>query len=659
MAESHEQLPNKYIAVVDFGGQYAHLIANRIRRLGVYAELMPASEETVQHISSSSERIAGLILSGGGGSVVKKREEEKERETECFVKMVDVEVLLGLGVPILGLCLGHQYLSSALGGLVSEDPDMVEYGPTEMTILDAPSEEAPWVLRGKGRNGTPNATVWMSHGDSVTRLPNRFPFVAMAKTDRCPVAAMACPQKKIFGFQFHPEVTHSENGMKMLEGFTDLCDTSPWDMSNYLSKIETVIKNQVKERKVFILVSGGVDSSVAFALLAKSLGKERCYGLLVDHGFLRHREAELVVQSMNEIGFDNLHLEDASELFLSRLKGKFDPEEKRKIMGQSFLDVKSDVAKRLHLSDDEWLLGQGTIYPDTIETGGTKHASKIKTHHNRIEAFDEMIKSGRLVEPLRDLYKDEVRALGRLLNLPSKLVDRHPFPGPGLGVRILCCKEPYHPDNLDTISEQTAALITNPLLETTSFSVLPIRSVGVQGDNRTYASSVSLFPPKPAHEMSQDYWDALWNVAERVPNSVRDVNRVLICLSHCSDVVVKGEGGKKEQPFLVHSEAVELSPKRADRLRLADQIVHDLVCQMGLYDKIWQFPVVMVPIGVGEGNEGIVLRPVDSTEAMTASSFHLPFEFLSAANEKICKIDGIDTVFYDLTSKPPGTIEWE
>jgi len=642
------------IVVVDLGGQYAHLIVNRIRRLGVKAELFPLSscEGVVNAFLPSVEKIGGIIFSGGGGTVV-RCEGSGGDGADSILELVDMKHILSLDVPVLGLCLGHQFLAAALGGRGESVKEMSEYGPTDLTIAPPPADVPSnlWLLHGTGRNGTSNATVWMSHSDSVVALPPDLPFHVMANTSRCAVAAYAWPEKKIYGLQFHPEVTHSENGMQMLHAFTALCTAAPFSIGTYLNTIHTTILNLVKDRKVFIFVSGGVDSSVAFALLARILGKERCYGLLVDHGLLRKDEAATVVQAMREIGFDNLHLENASEYFLGRLKDVYDPEEKRKIIGECFLHVKEDVARRLNLSDEDWLLGQGTIYPDTIETGGTARSSKIKTHHNRIAAFDEMIRAGRLVEPLRDLYKDEVRALGRLLGLPPHLIYRHPFPGPGLGVRILCAREPFIPHSLSDIHTQTHTLLLRSSLSHFGFCTLPVRSVGVQGDNRSYKASVCLVPPVPLDQITDDEWIGIWKVAEDVPNYVPELNRVLLCLSHRVETL------DLDHPF--HVTPSYVTSERADKLRGADHVVTNLISEFGLYDHIWQFPVVLLPLGKSEGNECVVLRPVESAEAMTASAYRLDVKFLKSANEQITAIPGIDTVLYDLTSKPPGTIEWE
>eukprot|EP01098_Paradermamoeba_levis_P001968 TRINITY_DN1226_c0_g1_i1.p1 TRINITY_DN1226_c0_g1~~TRINITY_DN1226_c0_g1_i1.p1 ORF type:complete len:572 (-),score=198.31 TRINITY_DN1226_c0_g1_i1:101-1816(-) len=543
--------------------------------------------------------------------------------------------ILKLGIPILGICYGYQWLSQQLGGEVKEGK-VKEYGQTEITV-DSSSLLFHCLPE--------QLAVWMSHGDEVTKLPEGF--VATAKSSDCKHAAMENKEKKIFGVQFHPEVTHSKRGMDILKNFIEGCSAGTWTMEDYLSSISAEIKAHVKEdKKVFILVSGGVDSTVAFTLLDKVLGKDRVYGLLINNGLMRSNEVEVTNKALRALGLDNLHVENASDIFVERLKGIYEPETKRKIIGQTFLDVKDKVALQLNLASEEWILGQGTIYPDTIETGGTKHASVIKTHHNRIDVITEMIKKGLVIEPLKDLYKDEVRALGALLGLPSDLLNRHPFPGPGLGVRILCCE---HENPLAT-SEQLEKQIVQeaPQNGNEKFTprVLPIKSVGVQGDNRTYRHPVAFFMEKTTNTWSEDFWHFLL----KIPNRIGELNRVVICLSHTNQNLPEKF---TVTPSFITKERIEIIQK-------VDAIVDDVMRKRDLYNKIWQFPVALIPIGHSTNGQSVVLRPVDSKEAMTATAYHIPPEILQEMSERITKeVKEVHYVFFDTTSKPPGTIEWE
>lgn len=601
------------IAILDFGGQYAHLIASRIRRMGAYSEIFEpeVDPERLRHC-------AGIILSGGPQSVYDEGSPQAKK------------AILDLNIPILGLCYGHQWLAQACGGVVGS-AGVKEYGDTKTRVLKR---------QGIFKKAPKEITVWMSHGDEVKTLPEGFE--TLASTDACENAAMWHPAKHFFGIQWHIEVTHSEFGMDLLQAFVKLCKPAKWSVGKYAKRLGRDIKKQAgKNKKVFMLVSGGVDSSVAFVLLNKVLGVERVQGMLVDTGLMRQGEVAMIQKAFADLGITNLHVEDASEEFFRNLKDAYDPESKRKIIGQTFLDVQKRVGESMNLRvEDGWLLGQGTIYPDTIETGGTKHAAHIKTHHNRVEAIQKMIDAGQVIEPLKELYKDEVRVLGEELGLPHDLVWRHPFPGPGLGVRILCGTEG---DSAITFSEERAEERTfEKLVGDLSWNVPPVKTVGVQGDGRTYRHALALYAPKPWD------WATLKQLAVSVPNSIAAFNRVLLCISH--DLA--------PTPFVFTPGAV--TRQRADLLRAADAIVDEVMREHGLYEKIWQFPVVLLPFGLKDGGQSIVLRPVESTDAMTAHASILPDDVLSSMTARILsETAGIDCVFLDMTSKPPGTIEWE
>ncbi len=592
------------IVVLDFGGQYAHLIASRVRRFGVYAEILP-----VETPAEELRGVAGIILSGGPQSVYDPASPQGDPQ------------IFELGVPVLGICYGLHWMTQALGGTVSQG-HVKEYGRTEIRIMNLESrmqnllDDCPEAL-----------TVWMSHGDEATALPEGFQRIATS--DACANAAFADAERKFFAVQFHPEVTHTQCGEKILRNFVNLCATKPWSIESYAQHVGDQILEEVGDKKVFMLVSGGVDSTVAFTLLNKVLGVDRVQGLLVDTGLMRKDEVKNIKDAFAPLGFHNLHVEDASEEFFANLKEVYEPEEKRKIIGDTFLAVQKRVSESMNLKmDDGWVLGQGTIYPDTIETGGTKHADQIKTHHNRVEAVQKMIDAGLVIEPLKDLYKDEVRTLGEELGLPHDLVWRHPFPGPGLGVRILCAD---HPDTLE---------IFNFKFEISNV-VFPVKSVGVQGDGRTYRHAIAIFSEKPCSITEEHY-----KLATDIPNKEPTLNRVLLCTSHT-------------QPFEPVFTPGYLTRERADLLREADAIVDEEMRRAELYQSIWQFPVVLLPFGERSGSQSIVLRPIESTDAMTANAVALPEPVLQKMTDRILALDGIDAVFFDLTSKPPGTIEWE
>lgn len=602
------------IVILDFGGQYAHLIANRIRKLGAFAEIHEASTP-----ADELKEAAGIILSGGPQSVYD--EDSPQADPKIFE----------LGIPVLGICYGHQWMAQALGGSVKEGKTK-EYGYSELKVAG----EASALLRDLKKH----FTVWMSHGDEVAELPKGF--VTTGSSDDCKNAAMADPEKKFFGLQFHPEVHHTELGQQILQNFTDQCIHDAWEPENALEALKEEIKKEVGDRNVFILVSGGVDSTVACTLLNTTLGAERVYGLLIDHGLMRKNEIHGVQDSFATLGWTNLHVEDASTMFLEKLKGVTDPEEKRRIIGEAFVDAQAEVAKRLKLDGPNWMLGQGTIYPDTIETGGTQHSDRIKTHHNRVEAIEKMIKEGKVIEPLKEFYKDEVRELGERLGLPHHLVQRHPFPGPGLGVRIICADEPNAMDK----KKENEIKVASKMYE---FRTLPIRSVGVQGDSRSYKHPLAIFLKKPF-----DDFISMQGMATALPNTHPQINRVLLCTSHGPSDAPAGEGVPE-----FNFTKTTITRDTADLLREADHIVYKEIQETGLEGKIWQFPVVLIPVGAEEGGRSIVLRPVESEEAMTANAFGLSKEFLDKVTKDLLKLDGIDMVFYDVTNKPPATIEWE
>lgn len=607
------------IVVLDCGGQYAHLIANRIRRLGVYSEIRPSDTKAIE-----LKRYKGIIISGGPRSVYEKNAPKCDPD------------IFHLGLPILGICYGHQLIVHTLGGKVeaskkiSKEEVSGEYGKAALNIL---RNVGPLKFLGD------RTTVWMSHGDTVTALP--LGMEKIGSTDQCEFAAIADEYRKIFGIQFHLEVTHTEQGMKMLENFVELCNAEKeWNLKDYMENLYNDIRRQARSRKVFCMVSGGVDSTVAFALLEKALSPQRVHGLFVDTGLLRKSEADRVQNSLKKIGF-KVHYYDAKQEFYKALAGVTEPEKKRKIIGDIFLEVQKKVSRQLKLNPADWMLGQGTIYPDTIESGGTRHAAKIKTHHNRVPQIEALMKKGLLIEPLKDLYKDEVRQVGEKLGIDKDLVWRHPFPGPGLGVRVLCAKKPALPTNVKLIEQKLKKILSPYGLDG---QLLPIQSVGVQGDDRSYRNPVVL--------TGEASWDVFSEIATLIPNQIREVNRVVLSL-HPAEIT---------QVDLVKS---TLTPERVTLLQQVDALVMKFLDEKKLHRSIWQFPVVLLPVSFNGGadngatGESIVLRPILSEEAMTASPYFFEWPVLRKLVEEIMKIRDISGVLYDLTSKPPGTIEWE
>ena len=597
----------KGIVVLDFGGQYAHLIANRIRRLHVYAEIRSPESSTEE-----LREAAGLILSGGPASVYAE-------DSPVFNPQI-----FELGKPLLGLCYGHQLICHQLGGRV-EPGDTMEFGAAYLDV-----KKRQGLLSGLEQR----ERVWMSHRDSVQTPPSGFEV--LGETEDCPVAAMGDSEKRIFGLQFHPEVTHTASGMKILENFVELCGCErTWTMERYIELAMERIVEQAAGRKVFLFVSGGVDSTVSFVLLNRALGKERVLGLHIDNGFMRKGETGLVERMMQESGFKNLKVVDASADFLGAVEGVTEPEEKRRLIGEEFLMVRQRALETLELDPEEWLLGQGTLYTDTIESGGTAHAAVIKTHHNRVGLIEQLLDEGRVVEPLAQLYKDEVRELGEKLGLPQHLVWRHPFPGPGLGVRVLCSDGNGGVEDLGPLEREARKVAVRHGLE---LALLPLCSVGVQGDSRTYAH--------PAVVSGERDWKILEEVSTELTNGFAEVNRVVYLL------------GPKSRP-LQRLKRGYLTRDRLDLLREADAIVMEGLERHGLMREMMQMPTVLVPLSSDGVQESVVLRPISSDDLMTARFSQLPWGFLDDVCDRLLGLEGIEAVFYDITHKPPGTVEWE
>jgi GMP synthase (glutamine-hydrolysing) len=631
---------SKGIVVLDFGGQYAHLIVNRIRRLCVYAEILPPDTEP-ERLKDAD----GIVLSGGPSSVYAS-------DRPPFNAAV-----LDMGLPLLGLCYGHQLLCLHLGGEV-EPGDVMEYGAA---ALDVAAPEG--ILKGLS-NKEP---IWMSHRDLVAAVPPGFRI--LGATPNCPVAAMGDEERKIYGLQFHPEVAHTVSGMQILENFVDLCGCErSWTMESYIEESAEAIRRQIGKRKVFLLVSGGVDSTVCFLMLNRALGTDRVRGLHIDNGFMRKNETALVERLLGDWGFTNLKVVDASAEFLQAVEGVAEPEEKRKIIGEEFIRVRDRVLEELDLDPDDWLLGQGTLYTDTIESGGTAHAAVIKTHHNRVGVIEQLLAEGKVVEPLSQLYKDEVRELGEKLGLPHHLVWRHPFPGPGLAVRVLCVQGESGDESaaedagIAAQLRQSAASVAGPEYH---IDVLPLRSVGVQGDGRTYAhpalvtlgSHQRAFLPPSANGDGDGCrgvatgrdgidWESLEGISTAITNSVPQINRVVIQLGPSHKLNQKLKEGY-------------LTQERLDLLRDADSLVMEALDRHRLMDQVTQMPTVLLPLSSDGAQESIVLRPITTDDFMTARFGRLPVNFLEDVTMRLLALEGVEAVYYDITHKPPGTVEWE
>ena len=481
----------------------------------------------------------------------------------------------------------------------------------------------------------------MSHFDSVTSVGPGFEEVGYttlgASGEPHRYAAIGSNALRRWGVQFHPEVDDTVHGDEMIANFVlGVCGCAPsWTMERYVEERVDQVRRQVGEQSVFLLASGGVDSTVAARLLGMAIGADRLHLLHVDNGLMRKDESRAVIEVFREFGLDrNLHFVDASDTFLSALAGVVEPEQKRTIIGNTFIEVFEREAKRLGIEGH--LLGQGTIYPDTIETGGTKRADTIKTHHNRVPVIERMIEQGRVVEPLADLYKVEVRELGEKLGIPHDLVWRHPFPGPGLGVRLLCSTGEAHGEGMAEIEPKVAAVAARYGVAALA---MPIKSVGVKADLRSYEHPVLVSGDAP--------WERRLEMAASLFREVQGINR---CIWNI------GAGSPRQVTPL----AATVTRERLALLREADHIVMEGLRRHGVYDAIWQCPTALVPLQVdGRGREFVIVRPIHSERAMTATPATLPEALVAELRERILPLPGVSGLALDVTTKPPGTIEWE
>ena len=599
------------MAVVDFGGQYAHLIATKIRRRGVRAEIRQP-EDPVE----AFDGYRGIIISGSPSLA-------SRGEDSGYTKAI-----YDLDVPILGFCFGHQEIAQHYGG-------QVEHRGREWGKADLHVAQGHPLFRGLESV----EQVWMSHHDSVISVGPEFEEIGHSVTGDTTehrYAAIGSDSLRRYGFQFHPEVDDTEHGDEMIANFVfEICGCeASWSMDRFLDEQVERVRAQVGDRSVFLLASGGVDSTVAAVLLGTAIGPERLHLLHVDNGLMRLDESAAVLTMFRELGLDrNLHFVDASEAFLAALDGIVAPEEKRDRIGNTFVEVFQEEANRLGIAHH--LLGQGTIYPDTIETGGTKRADTIKTHHNRVPIIEQMIAAGQVVEPLTDLYKVEVRELGDRLGIEPTALSRHPFPGPGLGVRLLC-SDGVPDEGTESMARHAEEIASGYGLQS---SVLPLRSVGVKADLRAYEHPVLL---------SGDVaWETLIHAVSTITSQVPGINRCVWNLG-----TVHPERASVLEAYVTR--------ERLHVLRRADAIVMQALHEFDLYDDIWQCPTVLVPLSLTEEpGETVVLRPVRSQRAMTATPVELPLRLVTVLRTEILELDGVSGLTLDVTSKPPGTIEWE
>ncbi|MCE3235583.1 MAG: glutamine amidotransferase [Vampirovibrio sp.] len=557
------------IALLDCGAQYTKVIDRRVRELNVDTEIFPVDINA----NELKKDFAGIILSGGPNSVY-----------EAGAPQCDPGIF-ELGIPVLGICYGMQLMNRTFGGTVLPSPTK-EYGETEITV-------EPGCLLFDGL--TADQHVLMSHGDSVGEPAPGFRVVGKSVSTHHHevVAAIQNSDARLYGVQFHPEVELSVNGGKMLENFLyKICGLSGSHvLGDRLEESLEAIRQQVGDKNVFVLVSGGVDSSVTAALLVKALKPEQVFAVHIDSGMMRHQESDLVCEALKAIGLKHMERVDAEETFLNattEIDGKVvgplckihDPEAKRRIIGDVFYHLVTDAIRRSGLNLNETFIAQGTLRPDLIESGNrdiSSQAHTIKTHHNDVPLIQEQRKKGLIIEPNRDWHKDEVRKVGRMLGLPEELVMRHPFPGPGLAIRVICAEQPYLTENYYETNHQLKALAEEANMEAV---LLPVQSVGVQGDSRSYRYVAAL-----KGNLNQLTWSEIRTLAQKIPNRLHAVNRVALLLND------------KPLPESVHQiTPTLLNPVSLEKLRVLDHIVTEGFRNEGLHDQISQLFTVLIPV---------------------------------------------------------------
>ncbi len=661
------------IAILDCGAQYTKVIDRRVRELNVSTAIYPAN---VSAQTLKEEGFSGIILSGGPSSVYEDDAPKPDAD------------LFELGIPVLGICYGMQFLNQHFGGTVIGSGNK-EYGATTIAVTPGESQLF-WNL-------SPAQKVLMSHGDCVGEVAPEFRVTAYSEShdqSKLVIAAIENKHDKIYGLQFHPEVELSENGTAMLRNFLyEVCGCKGnFTLDDRLDDTLENLRQKIGNKNVFVLVSGGVDSTVVAALLLKAVNPDNVYAVHIDSGLMRHQESDLVESSLKALGLSHFRRIDASDRFFDSevtlrggaddgktvgpLSTVTDPEMKRRIIGEVFYQLIEEAVLESGLDLDDTFIAQGTLRPDLIESGNpdvSTSAHKIKTHHNDVPVIQAQREKGLIIEPNRDLHKDEVRRIGSMLGLSNELVRRQPYPGPGLGIRILCTEKPYITEHYSSVNVKLNEMASSLDLKG---SLLPVQSVGVQGDQRSYRHLALLYGEAlmTGEAKGEDMtWDRLSALASQITNTFKDINRVAVVIN------------RQELPETISEITPTLLNRTvAERARKIDHIVTTAFKQAGLYDGVSQLLSVLVPVDtreptetnvlpIGRGNGcSVAIRAVKTSDYMTAQAYpmnragHTNFEkelthdFLAKIAHDITSTHPeVDMVMYDVTCKPPATVEWE
>lgn len=614
------------LAILDAGAQYGKVIDRRVRELAVESVLLPMDTPKEQLLLYQA-----IIISGGPESVYGEQAPQYDPD------------LFDLGIPILGICYGMQLMNYVSGGTV-EKKSTREDGPFTIQVKTDS-------LLFKGLES--EQMVLLTHGDTIDQVAPGFRVIAMSGDL---VAAIEDAEKQLYGVQFHPEVDLTENGKQILAHFLfDVAGFSgSYTMDNREEKAIQYIREKIGDNYALVLVSGGVDSTVSAALVTKAIGKDKVFALHIDNGFMRQNESQVVKEALEQFGL-NLQVVAAGDQFMHAtttvdgrktkpMNKSTNPEEKRKIVGDTFMRVAEAALRQMNIPEDHIFLVQGSLRPDLIESASkmaSRVAGLIKTHHNDTALVRRLREQGKVVEPLADYHKDEVRELGEMLGLPDEMVWRQPFPGPGLSIRALCAEQPYMTEDFDQINQQLKTFGNDKY----ALTLLPIRTVGVQGDGRSYNYLVGM--------SGEPNWPEMEQIARAVPKQVHQVNRVAYIF------------GKKVPGPITEITPTYITPETMEQLRQADAIVNEVLRRENLTKTISQVPVVLFPVPFGvTGNRSIGIRTIITKDFMTGipalPGRELPVAVLQEMVDRILtEVPGISRVAYDLTSKPPGTTEWE